>query len=389
MKKLFASAITLALLLGCLSGCGGTAPSAETPADTAVEASAPPAGGQDEPEAVAVNGSAAAADDEAPDYDLAFSRYAPDTPVLTVGTVTYDWSMFFDLLRQNINMLYAYGIRDLTTDTGDGRSIGDLMLESTVSRLKQFGLIYSKAEERGLALDAEDEAEIDEDFKFRMSYYNDDKELMLSSMGVSEEYFRYAAGEEILYDKLLADQFGPDGSALSDEDEDNGILYAQHILFMTVDPATMEKLDDDAVAKARESAENTLAELKAASPEELPELFATLMQQRSEDTGLYSNPDGYFFREGEMVDSFYQAALALEEGELSEIVESEYGYHILFHPVLTPDVIYGLENGEHYTLRTYVASSLFNNMVNDWFNELQVSFYDDFEALDVAALFEK
>ncbi|MBR1660149.1 MAG: peptidylprolyl isomerase [Oscillospiraceae bacterium] len=408
-KNVFAITLASALLLGCLSGCGGTdnSPAQETPQPTetaAAVATEAPGGENLLPSAEGMNGTAETEDGEsvltgstdAPDFDLAFSRYAPDTPVMTVNGVTFDWNMYFDALRQNVNMIYVnYGINDLTIDMGDGQNIGDLMRESAESRLRQFGLIYSMAEERGIRLDAEDEAEIDEDLNSRLSYYNNDKDLLLASLGVSEEYYRYEAGESILYDKMLADQFGEHGSLLPDEDtlayvRDNDILYAEHILFMTVDPVSRQKLDEEGLAKAKQSAEDTLAELRSASASELPELFARLMRERSEDTGLYSKPEGYFFQEGEMVDSFYQAAKSLAEGEMSDIVESEYGYHILYHPVLTPEVIYGKDtNGDPYTLREYVAIMLFNNMLNDAFAGLDISYHGDFENLNVAELFAK
>ena len=53
------------------------------------------------------------------------------------------------------------------------------------------------------------------------------------------------------------------------------------------------------------------------------------MKEYTEDPGLTSEPGGYYFFRGEMVDSFEDAAFALAEGEMSGVVESSYGYHIL------------------------------------------------------------
>lgn len=53
------------------------------------------------------------------------------------------------------------------------------------------------------------------------------------------------------------------------------------------------------------------------------------MNQYSEDTGLSNNPNGYTFTEGQMVTEFYDGAKALAEDEVSELVKSSYGYHII------------------------------------------------------------
>lgn len=53
------------------------------------------------------------------------------------------------------------------------------------------------------------------------------------------------------------------------------------------------------------------------------------MNANSEDTGLAANPDGYAFTTGEMVQEFEDATRALEPGQISGLVESSYGYHII------------------------------------------------------------
>lgn len=90
-------------------------------------------------------------------------------------------------------------------------------------------------------------------------------------------------------------------------------LKAKHILF--------EKTQDGSGLKL---AEDTLATLK-----ENPEQFDMLMATYSEDPGSIAKPDGYLFTEGDMVDAFYEGTLPLQVGEISGIVESEFGYHII------------------------------------------------------------
>lgn len=57
--------------------------------------------------------------------------------------------------------------------------------------------------------------------------------------------------------------------------------------------------------------------------------FDKIMYEYTIDPGTYKNPNGYTFGRGYMVKEFEDAAFALGIGEVSDIVESPYGYHII------------------------------------------------------------
>lgn len=59
------------------------------------------------------------------------------------------------------------------------------------------------------------------------------------------------------------------------------------------------------------------------------ETFNEMMYRYSEDPGLKAYPDGYTFGRGEMLKAFEDVAFSLEPGQLSEVFESEEGYHIV------------------------------------------------------------
>ncbi|MDB5890162.1 MAG: peptidyl-prolyl cis-trans isomerase [Polaromonas sp.] len=86
-------------------------------------------------------------------------------------------------------------------------------------------------------------------------------------------------------------------------------------------------------AKAKASA--LLAEVKKA-----PESFADVARKNSQDTGSAAQGgDLNFFARGAMVKVFEDAAFALKKNEISEVVESEFGYHIIkLTDVRTPKV---------------------------------------------------
>lgn len=95
---------------------------------------------------------------------------------------------------------------------------------------------------------------------------------------------------------------------------ENEFVTAKHILFLC---------DDTNKADVKKTAQETLKKLKSGAD------FDTLMNELSEDPGLIQYPDGYTFTYGEMVKEFEDASFALKEGEMSELVETSYGYHII------------------------------------------------------------
>ena len=93
-------------------------------------------------------------------------------------------------------------------------------------------------------------------------------------------------------------------------------VEASHILFRITDPSK------EAEVKAR--AEAVLKRAKAG------ENFADLAREYSEDPGT-AVQGGYLgpFQRGQMVREFENAAFSLKPGEISDLVKTDYGYHII------------------------------------------------------------
>lgn len=99
---------------------------------------------------------------------------------------------------------------------------------------------------------------------------------------------------------------------------------ASHILIKA------DKSGDKATAKAK--AEKLLAQLR-----KTPSDFAKLAKENSQDPGSAERGgDLDFFGRGMMVKPFEDAAFMLKQGEISDLVESEFGYHIIQLTAIKP-----------------------------------------------------
>ncbi len=95
---------------------------------------------------------------------------------------------------------------------------------------------------------------------------------------------------------------------------------ASHILIKAEKSASAEQKK-----AARAKAEQLLAQLQKS-----PALFAELAKKNSDDPGSATNGgDLDFFGRGAMVKPFEDAAFSLKPGQLSGVVESEFGFHII------------------------------------------------------------
>lgn len=96
-------------------------------------------------------------------------------------------------------------------------------------------------------------------------------------------------------------------------------VHARHIL-IRVDP----KAADADKQKAKAKAQDILARAKKG------EDFAKLASESSEDPGSKANGgDLSWFSRGQMVEPFEKAAFALQPNQISDLVETQFGYHVI------------------------------------------------------------
>lgn len=142
--------------------------------------------------------------------------------------------------------------------------------------------------------------------------YRDPERRQISYVTVSPQ--RFATHQEVSQDDIAAYY-----ASHAEEFQRQEQVQARHILLKLAENSPAEQETD-----VRTRAEELLAALQQGAD------FAALAQQHSEDTSTApSGGDLGLFGRGQMVPPFEAAAFALEVGQLSPLVRTTYGFHII------------------------------------------------------------
>ena len=274
------------------------------------------------------------------------------------------------------NFYAAYGMYGMSV-----ADFADLILDDTAFMASSYYLIHQRAEELGCL---PTDAQIQEARDRLMAEGQDGYDLLLRAYGLSEESMEYVSTITIYYQNLL-DALVPEAT---DEMINSYAYHVKHILLLTVDmegtPIQREDgsygyppLDDESIAAQKDKIDGLLSQLRSSDDPEA--LFDELMNEYSEDGGLAGNPDGYTATPGEMVPAFEETAFSLEIGEISDVVESDYGYHIILRlPLDDPD-----EYAE--TCR----QNALDDQMTPLMDSAEIVRSDAFDSLDVGSFFER
>jgi peptidyl-prolyl cis-trans isomerase C len=198
-----------------------------------------------------------------------------------------------------------------------------------VDNLINRELIWQKAKEAGF--------EVDEEFvqgkmgELKAAFPNDDDyKAALRKMQFTEEDILRDLRRGTMIDKFLQEKFYQVAQVTDEEiktfyDENQQMFQqeesvrASHILI---------KFDQDPTDEEKKEALKQIQAVKERADK--GEDFAALAGELSDDPSAEKNAGdlGYFAR-GQMVPPFEEAAFAMEPGAISDVVETQFGYHII------------------------------------------------------------
>lgn len=200
--------------------------------------------------------------------------------------------VFYHTYLEQLAIVEKYQIEFKKTDfsTEEGKKVQTEMRKDTMDRLVEDTLVSAEAS--------------------RLKIVVSEKELTDSYNQLIK-----SNGGESSFASVLKQYYGLTTEEFKDE------VYKTRLLRQKV--AEKFSSDETVNADAKAKAEEVLAKVKAG------EDFATLATKYSQDTTASAGGDLGFFAKGKMVPEFETAAFALKAGEVSELVKTVYGYHII------------------------------------------------------------
>jgi peptidyl-prolyl cis-trans isomerase C len=202
------------------------------------------------------------------------------------------------------------------------------MRSSVVDRKVEQTLLTQEMKKKGLEIS--DQAVLDEIKKIagQRDQTMEDVEKEIAEMGLTLDdikgQVRYQMQIKALMESEDPNSVVTEADAKKFYDENSQYfekpeqVRASHILIKVEKDAT-----DEQKAAAKEKIEGLLKRAKAG------EDFAVLAKEYTEDPGSKENGGEYTFPRGQMAKPFEDAAFGLEVGQISDVVETQYGYHII------------------------------------------------------------
>lgn len=154
--------------------------------------------------------------------------------------------------------------------------------------------------------------------------------------------------QDSAFQKRVEDEFKARRNQFDQADQ----VRAQHILIKTI-PGDLN---------SEKSALSKIQSLKAQIPKSD---FGTLAEKNSEDPGSKANKgDLGFFGKGQMVPEFEKAAFAMKIGEVSDVIKTQFGYHLLKLTDKKEAKMAVLDNHKNELAQILLARDLFTTQKN-------------------------
>ena len=264
------------------------------------------------------------------------SASGSSNPAITYdGTsVSMEEANFYTYIMKSQYESY-YGTEIWDMEIEEGVTFGDSMKDMVNNAIVRVLILNSKAEDYGVSLTSEDNTSISEyieNFKANVG------EETMAEEGITEGVIKSVVEKSYIASYVYDAMMTQEEVKLSDDEKADAVcVRVQHILITTTETITQDEEGNNIDMTADEidaykAQQKTLAESVLAKAKAGEDFQALADEYTAENAGFEFafdkngfDPVNYSY----MVEPFYTASWQLGEGEISDLVESDYGYHII------------------------------------------------------------
>ena len=300
----------------------------------------------------------------------------PGDPPFSTG----DWKTVMEVGGYNVpfdyyRYLFLNTKKTLDSSAGgypEGKDKSEYINSLCIEDVKNAYAVFALAEDYELKLTEEDERQVELEINDEKSGYKNDgfeKELEAHFMDEDVLEFSYKLYylEKRVFDYMTSETTNV---IAADDDTLNKALAKDFVRIKQI----VLGFDRDTRSAKKVLAEELLSKIKAG------EDFETVRKEYSDDYSLTGDVDGYYFTHGEfeLGQNFEDAAFALKENEMSGVVESTKGFHIIVRLPFEDSYI----ESHFEDLRKEYVTSRYYAMKKEKADSFEVEFksrYEDFK----------
>ena len=200
--------------------------------------------------------------------------------------------------------------------------------DAVLTQMVERKLLLHEAEQSGIEVDKD---EFEAQFSSLKSQFPNDEAFAeaLSQRGYTEDMFKAEMAEIMTLQAFLEEEIS---SKIELSEEELQTFYKENPEYFATEESVnashiLIELDEDADKAAEADAYGRMEDLAARIAD--GEDFAELAREYSEGPSAPRGGDLGSFQRGSMVKAFEDAAFAMEPGEISDIIRTEFGLHLI------------------------------------------------------------
>jgi parvulin-like peptidyl-prolyl isomerase len=249
-------------------------------------------------------------------------------------------------------------------------AVYEQLQQDVVERLITQELLWQEAQRRGVIAS---DADVDEQLNNMKGGFENEQAFLfqIKAGGFSEKAYREDIRQQRSVQQMIAGELAQE-VAVSDEEIQE--FYNENIEQMTVPEAIRARhilvklaADDEA---ARVAAQDRIAAIHKDLQDGAD--FVTLATERSDAPSAPKGGDLGYFARGQMVAPFEDVAFALQPGETSDVVETQFGFHIIRLEERREAQAVPVEEAAE-RISAYLAQDKLQSAVEDLVDELHAS----------------